>query len=306
MTHVDGDGKAQMVDVADKKETIREASAYAQVRLSPEAFAAVAENNLKKGDALAVAKLAGIMGAKKTSELIPLCHNIFVSKIDVELSLNGQEKSIEIVSSAKAQGQTGVEMEAMMAVSIAALTIYDMCKAIDKGIEISAVRLLSKRGGKSGEYYYKGKEIAGRGMVVAISVSETVGVQKSNVEAAEFVVDHGIKGDAHAKNWHRQVSFLAQESIDQMIKKGLTHLRPGNFAENITTKNLNLHKLPVGTKVQIGREVTMEITQIGKECHSRCAIYHAAGDCVMPKDGVFAKVLNGGIARVGDEIRIIT
>ena len=117
--------------------------------------------------------------------------------------------------------------------------------------------------------------------------------------------ENGVEHDAHAGDWHRQVSLLAQESIDKMIQKGLLHLHSGDFAENITTKNIDLLSLPVGTKVALGEEVVVEITQIGKHCHARCAIYYAAGDCVMPKEGVFAKVITGGIAQVGAQIKVI-
>jgi molybdenum cofactor biosynthesis protein MoaC len=155
LTHVDPKGKAQMVDVSDKVATKRVAKAYAKVNLSNIAFTAVKQNSLKKGDALAVAKLAGICAAKKTSELIPLCHNIFIANIDVVLSLNEKCLAVEINSEATSVSQTGVEMEALVAASVAALTVYDMCKALDKAIVISDVHLLSKTGGKSGDYKHK-------------------------------------------------------------------------------------------------------------------------------------------------------
>ncbi len=156
LTHVDPKGKAQMVDVSDKTSTKRVARAYANVTLSKEAFDAVKQNSLKKGDALAVAKLAGIGAAKKTSELIPLCHNIFIANVDVALSLNETHRSVEIHSEVTSVAQTGVEMEALVAASVAALTVYDMCKALDKSIIVSDVHLLSKTGGKSGDYIHKG------------------------------------------------------------------------------------------------------------------------------------------------------
>lgn len=143
------------------------------------------------------------------------------------------------------------------------------------------------------------------GVIVALSVSVKTGIPKSNVDCAEFIVDHGIKGDAHAQNWHRQISLLAKESIDKMKAAGLPNLRSGDFAENITTENIQLVSLPLGTKITLGKEVVIEITQIGKECHSRCAIYYSAGDCVMPKEGIFAKVLRGGTVKVGDAIKVV-
>lgn len=138
--------------------------------------------------------------------------------------------------------------------------------------------------------------------VVAVCISANKGERKSPVEAVELRVNHGIVGDAHAGEWHRQVSLLAEESIDKMRLQGLS-VDPGAFAENITTRNIELTTLPVGAKVSVG-EALLEITQIGKECHTRCAIYHLAGDCVMPKEGIFAKVLRGGTVRPGDSVAI--
>jgi MOSC domain-containing protein YiiM len=147
--------------------------------------------------------------------------------------------------------------------------------------------------------------LAQSGLITAISTSATKGVKKNNVESALFIENHGIAGDAHAANWHRQVSLLAHESIDKMIKAGLSHLHSGDFAENITTTGIELVSLPVGTQVLLGENVLLEITQIGKECHTRCAIYYAAGDCVMPKEGVFAKVMKGGTVNTGASIRVV-
>lgn len=128
--------------------------------------------------------------------------------------------------------------------------------------------------------------------IEAVNISTEKGVQKHRVEEAELVENHGIRGDAHAGDWHRQVSFLAGESIDQMRAKGL-ELADGAFGENIVTRGIDWTKVEVGGKVYIGT-VELEITQIGKECHQRCAIYYQAGDCIMPRQGVFAKVLKGG------------
>ncbi len=152
LTHTNQNGKANMIDVSDKEISIRTAEAYSEVKISNEVFKAIKENNLKKGDVLTVAKIAGIQAAKKTAELIPLCHNIFISKIDVELKLNEEKKRVEIKSFAKTKSKTGIEMEALTAASVAALTIYDMCKAIDKSMVISETKLISKTGGKSGTY----------------------------------------------------------------------------------------------------------------------------------------------------------
>lgn len=139
--------------------------------------------------------------------------------------------------------------------------------------------------------------------ITAVSVSEKKGMRKTNVDEVFLQVEHGIKGDAHAGDWHRQVSLLAQESIEKMQNMGLD-VKAGDFAENLTTEGLVLPELPIGTNLCIG-DVLLEVTQIGKVCHDRCAIYYQAGDCVMPKEGIFVRVLTGGRIAPGDEIKVI-
>lgn len=141
------------------------------------------------------------------------------------------------------------------------------------------------------------------GRVKAISISKTKGTKKENVPKAVLKENYGIIGDAHAGTT-RQVSLLAEESIEKMKTKGLK-IGPGDFAENITTTEINLWDLNIGQKLRIGEDVILEITQKGKECHTRCNIYYQAGDCVMPKEGVFAKVLKGGEVKAGGEIKCI-
>jgi MOSC domain-containing protein YiiM len=143
-----------------------------------------------------------------------------------------------------------------------------------------------------------------RGKVVSVNISPEKGTRKTNVIQSCLLPEFGLKEDAHAGKWHRQVSLLAMESIAKMVRQGL-EVGPGDFAENITTQGLDLLKLPVGTKFRIGGKSLLEVTQIGKVCHTRCAIYYQAGDCVMPKEGIFAKVLEGGEIRVGDEIDVL-
>lgn len=139
--------------------------------------------------------------------------------------------------------------------------------------------------------------------VTAVNISETKGVPKETIEKGYFEVNHGLVGDAHAGNWHRQVSLLGQESIDKMMKEGVD-LSAGKFAENLTTEGIVLYELPVGTKLKIG-ETEMEVTQIGKECHYGCAIRDLVGDCVMPREGVFTKILVPGWIKPGDEIKVL-
>ncbi len=152
LTHADESGKAKMVDVGAKSETSRRATAQGRVRLTPEAFAAVRDNALAKGDALAIARLAGIQGAKETSRLIPLCHQLPLSHVEVDFELDEAAMSVIITASARTEARTGVEMEALTAVSIAALALYDTAKSISKGLVIEEIRLLSKEGGKSGRW----------------------------------------------------------------------------------------------------------------------------------------------------------
>jgi len=146
-------------------------------------------------------------------------------------------------------------------------------------------------------------EETGNGRIVAISVSLKKGVKKTNIHSGILIENHGLENDAHAGDWHRQVSLLAIESITKIREKGLD-VSPGDFAENITTEGIRLWELPVGTRMKLGEEVLVEITQIGKECHDRCAIYHQVGDCVMPREGIFVKVLKGGTIRPADAIKI--
>lgn len=140
-----------------------------------------------------------------------------------------------------------------------------------------------------------------KGKVVAVSIGRRKGEKKTNVPDCRLIVEKGLENDAHAGNWHRQVSLLAMESIGRIKGKGLD-VRPGDFAENITTQGLILWDMPIGTRLQIGKTAIVEVTQIGKECHSRCAIYHQVGDCVMPREGVFARVIKGGMIRPGDSV----
>jgi MOSC domain-containing protein YiiM len=141
------------------------------------------------------------------------------------------------------------------------------------------------------------------GRVVAVCVSEQKGERKKPVQEVLVRENHGIIGDAHAGDWHRQISLLALESIKKMQAKGLD-VTTGDFAENITTEGIDLPSLPIGTRLSIA-DTLLEVTQIGKECHTRCAIYHQAGDCVMPREGIFVKVLRGGVIRPDDAVEVV-
>lgn len=143
-----------------------------------------------------------------------------------------------------------------------------------------------------------------KGKIVAVCTSPEKGGRKKDVGQGVMVEGFGLEGDGHGGDWHRQVSLLAMESIASMQAKGLD-VGPGDFAENITTEGIELFTLPIGTRLQIGGQVMLEVTQIGKVCHTRCAIYYQAGDCVMPREGIFAIVLKGGPVKTGDEVLVL-
>jgi MOSC domain-containing protein YiiM len=140
--------------------------------------------------------------------------------------------------------------------------------------------------------------------VLAVNISEEKGVIKTPIEKGYFEVEHGLVGDAHAGKWHRQVSLLGQESVDKMTAMGVKGLCVGKFAENLTTEGVELFKLPVGTRLEIG-ETLMEVTQIGKQCHAGCQIRTQVGDCIMPREGIFTRVLKAGFIKPGDHINIL-
>jgi cyclic pyranopterin phosphate synthase len=163
-THFNEEGKARMVDVSKKEATVREAITRASISMNRETFRMIMDRKIAKGDVLGVARVAGIMGAKRTADLIPMCHPLNITNVEIHFSPSQQENKIEIEARVKTKGQTGVEMEAFLAVSTAALTIYDMCKAVDRGMVISDIHLVQKKGGKSGTFQWKGeKEDATKG-----------------------------------------------------------------------------------------------------------------------------------------------
>ena len=143
-----------------------------------------------------------------------------------------------------------------------------------------------------------------QGKILAVCRSEEKGVKKNDIGEGFFKKDHGLAGDAHSGSWHRQVSLLGIESINKMRAKGVD-VNPGDFAENLTVEGIDLFYLPVGTRLRVGERVLLEVTQIGKECHQGCAIRVQVGDCVMPREGIFARVLEEGWVRTGDTIEVI-
>jgi cyclic pyranopterin monophosphate synthase len=222
LTHLDEHGAARMVDVSEKETTAREASAEAIVILSPEAFALVVDGTAPKGDVLAAARIAGIMAAKKTSELIPLCHPLPLTKVSIDCEPIAERSAIRIVSITKTTAQTGVEMEALTAASIAALTIYDMVKSVDKAAHIESIRLLTKSGGKSGFYIAPGPEKREIRAVEAkprtrakptalahetMAPPRSVGINADRDAFREFMVSRALR----ATDWAKQAGVPASQ-----------------------------------------------------------------------------------------------
>lgn len=297
LTHFNESGLPRMVDVTGKDTTKRISKSHTRIYMKEETLKRITDKTIKKGDVLSVAQTAAIMAAKKTSDIIPMCHNIFLTGVDVEFDFG--KNFIDIFVQTNTESKTGVEMESLVASSVAALTIYDMCKAIDRGMTISDTELVYKEGGKSGIYIKEKNEP----VVIDVNISKEKGTLKNPVDKAVLIEDYGIEGDAHAGKWHRQVSLLAEESIDKMRAKGI-ELKDGDFGENITTRNIELHKLPIGSKLKIS-DCILEVTQIGKECHSSCQIKQKVGSCIMPVEGIFTKVLRGGEIKKGDKIILL-
>ena len=295
LSHINSQGNAHMVDISDKTVTKHTAKACGRIYMHAETLDRVRTGGIKKGDVLSVAQVAGIMAAKQTASLIPMCHPLPLSKIDLSFTFPSSGDCIEVTALVSCEAKTGVEMEALTAVSATCLTIYDMCKAVQKDMYIDGIRLLRKTGGKH--------DYTAAGTVRALCISGARGTVKHMIPSGELTTDWGIRGDAHGGNWHRQVSLLAEESVDGMRDRGV-ELPPGIFAENILTRGIDLKALPVGTRLSVGT-AELEVTQIGKECHTDCAIRRKTGTCVMPTDGIFAVVRKNGTVRPGDAVAVI-
>lgn len=256
-----------------------------------------------------------------------MCHPIALTGADVSFSLVDAPArcGVAIEATCRCTGETGVEMEALTAASVAALTVYDMLKAHQRDMVVESTRLLEKDGGKSGHFVAAEKHgeaalsapATPHGRVEAVSVSERKGTRKVPRDSIELVVGTGVAGDAHAGAWHRQVSLLPAESVDRMREALLgrqgaevgcvdvtSELGPGAFAENVLVRGMDLASLPVGTTLAAG-DARLVVTQIGKTCHADCEIRRLAGTCVMPTDGIFCVVTRAGTLRAGDEVRVV-
>lgn len=292
-THFDKEGKTQMVDVSTKDDTVRVAIAMGTVKVKRETLKAILDKEINKGDVLEIARIAGIMGAKKTSDLIPMCHPLLISKINIDFTISEYDNLITIYAVTKTTGKTGIEIEALTAVSIAGLTIYDMCKAMDRSIEIGGIKLLKKSGGKSGVFLSDDL----LGSVGNLFIGKERGTAKLEYDTIELKTDFGVINDIHATEGRHQISILSKRSIDKFKANDLTL---GTFEANIIIEEIDLFKLAIGTKIKFGKEVILEITQIGKKDVLMEDHYNT-----MYHEGVFAKVIHGGILKKNDLIEVI-
>lgn len=294
LTHLDQKGQARMVDVAEKEVTLREARAEAWVWMKPSTLKLIFEGEVPKGDVLSVSRVAGIMAAKRTAELIPLCHPLGLTYVGVEFFPLLESGGLRLESTVRLWGRTGAEMEALVAVAVSALTVYDMIKAIDRGTTINGIRLLEKSGGKSGHWSYSPP----KGEVVAVNLAAEKCVPKRNVGQGFLRAGFGLEGDAHAGS-ERQLSIFPLEALAFAPEEVLKALKPDEYSENITIRGLPLEELRVGRRLRLG-EAEVEIVQIGKgklELHGR--------PWIVSREGRFASVLKDGSVKVGDPVELL-
>jgi len=319
-SHVDASGAPRMVDVGPKEATRRRAVAEARVRASVDLLAMIRRDETPKGAVSSVARLAGILAAKRTAEWIPLAHPIPLDRVAVDIEV--AQDHIRIVATAEAVAKTGVEMEALVAASAAALAVYDMGKSVDRAMVIEGIRLLEKSGGKSGEYRVPGSapreaapreaaeppaepsraEPPVRGRVVAVARSERRGIPKTPLPRARLIAGHGIEGDAHAGPGDRQVSILPVESIEAFRRAG-ADVSFGDFGENLVVEGIDFGAIGIGTTIEAGTAL-LSLARIGKVCHTPCAIGRRMGECIMPREGLFFRVERGGEVAAGDPVRV--
>jgi cyclic pyranopterin monophosphate synthase len=253
LTHIDEKGAARMVDVSEKQPTKREAKAQAVVKMRPETLSLILTDQIKKGDVFATARIAGIMAAKKTSEIIPLCHPIPITSVSVEI-VPEKPDTVVIEATVGCKFETGVEMEALHAASAAALTLYDMCKAVDRGMEIVSIRLLEKSGGRSGHF-----------------------VRKEDPSIVAFRLKKGA--EVSMLDTHAKADMQAVREQGLCMKK---------FKADIETKNTDFDKLSVGDTFEIGG-YGFTVTR-KKECFEDCALHNSGQYCPLKHGCIFAEV----------------
>lgn len=291
LTHIDKSGCINMVDVGEKAITERTAQAQACLKMKPETLQCILENGGKKGNVIATARIAGIMAAKNTSNLIPLCHPLPLTKIAIDIEPEGEDK-LCLRSLVKCSYQTGVEMEALTAVSVAALTVYDMCKAIDRGMRIDEVYLLKKDGGRSGLYSREQQAIVQSLHLKPVKSKALLSLECMHVD------ENGIEGFTEGE---RAVSLMDAQVADDMEAANWRGLCMKKFYANIVTKNLNYASLQRGTLLKIG-SVCIEITEVGKPCFSGCDILKDGNTCSLKTGCAFGKVRTKGNISLEDMV----
>jgi len=294
LTHLDEKGRARMVDVTSKEVSLREARAEAFIHMKPETLKRIYEGGIEKGDVLAVGRLGGIMGAKKTWELIPLCHPLEISLVEVDFEPIFDAGILRVETRVKVWGRTGAEMEAMVGGAVACLAVYDMIKAVDRQAVIRNLRLIEKSGGKSG--HFKAQNY--RGEVVAVNLSEQKGMPKRNVKEAILEKGYGILGDAHSHS-ERPLSIFPLEALALAPKEVLESLKEGEYSENLTIRGIPLEELRVGRVLKIG-EALVGITQIGKG-----KLEPSGRPWIVSREGRFGRTLEGGKVKIGDKVELL-
>lgn len=292
-------GRGRMVNVAEKQETQRMARAAVRVRMAEDTVKLIQENRAAKGDVLAVAQVAGIMAAKNTANLIPMCHPLGLDGVDIRFFFPDYH-TLLIESTVYNTGRTGVEMEAMTAVSVAALTVYDMVKAVDRFITIDQAQLVEKRGGKSGIVLNP----ALFGKIKAISINPQRGELKTPVEKAVIKENWGIEGDGHGGDWERQVTVLKSEAVAELASRYGLDINPGEMAENILTEGIDLNLIGTGARIKLGDSAILEVSQVGKEDHPSVVV-RRFGRSLLPRQGLFCSVVAGGVIKPGDKVELL-
>ncbi len=294
-SHLNKEGRGRMVDIGNKKDTERYAKAHGYVFMSKEILQAVEKGEVSKGDVLSVAQIAGIMAAKQTPYQIPLCHPLFITHADIKFNIIKDYPCIEIISEIKTIGKTGAEMEALNAVSTAALTIYDMCKGLEKGIKIGSISLLEKSGGKSGLWK---PEFIEKGKVVNIAIGDKKGEDKKTVDKCEIIENYGLKGDAHAGGDKKQVSIFAIESLVDVPPDHMKGVMAGGYTENLTIVGIPLYTIIPGKVLKVNN-VELEIESVGKE-----EFVDESRRYIVSRKGIFAHVITSGEVSIGDVIGV--
>jgi cyclic pyranopterin monophosphate synthase len=288
LTHVNEKGEARMVDISEKPETSRCAIAQAIVNCKQETIDLIISGNVPKGDVFSCARIAGIMAAKKTDSLIPMCHQLPLSSVTINLTV--QNRQVYILAKVSCTYKTGVEMEAIVAASVAAMTVYDMCKAVDKDMVISEVMLLSKTGGKSGTY--------SRSKIVAINTKQTDLEPLLKIDSANLIPELGMEGDVKSGKLGRQISILPHDLAVSL--KDMKSKCAKRFWANIEVSEIS-ENIAIGDYLKIGT-ATVCVTQVGKECSVKCDTYEEGKKCAYIKQLLFAKVVEEGTIKIHDSM----